>query len=277
MRLTMHRILVTVVLVISCSAGTAAQNVEQAPSPAQNQTSSAATQDEGNKPTRGFVSALVHNLTNDLKHMPTMTNAYWLVGGGAAALLVRPDDRRINRHLVGSHAADVFYTPGKYTGNTGVLLGAATAAYVIGRTKNKPRAEHIGMDEIEALALAEGIGHTVKFIVRRDRPVDLFTGEKRNGYSFPGGHATVTFAFATVLARHFGNKAAIPTYLLASYVATSRLHDNRHYASDVVFGAAMGIAIGRAVTFHGRTFWGGPTVVPTRGGFAVLFTKPRAG
>jgi hypothetical protein len=30
------------------------------------------------------------------------------------------------------------------------------------------------------------------------------------------------------------------------------LHDNRHYLSDVVFGAATGVIVGRTVTWHGR-------------------------
>jgi hypothetical protein len=43
-------------------------------------------------------------------------------------------------------------------------------------------------------------------------------------------------------------------------VAISRLHDNRHFASDVAFGAATGIIIGRSVTWHGRNFYGIPVV-----------------
>jgi membrane-associated phospholipid phosphatase len=42
----------------------------------------------------------------------------------------------------------------------------------------------------------------------------------------------------------------------------SRLHDNRHFASDVVFGAALGVVIGRTVTFHGRNFYGSPMLSP---------------
>jgi membrane-associated phospholipid phosphatase len=57
----------------------------------------------------------------------------------------------------------------------------------------------------------------------------------------------VTFAAATVLQRRLGYRAGIAAYAIASYVAASRLHDNRHYLSDVVFGAAMGIVIGRSV------------------------------
>ena len=50
-----------------------------------------------------------------------------------------------------------------------------------------------------------------------------------------------------VLTRHSGWKAAIPAYLGATYIAASRVHDNKHYLSDVTFGAAMGIAGSRTV------------------------------
>ena len=44
---------------------------------------------------------------------------------------------------------------------------------------------------------------------------------------------------------------------IASYVATSRLHDNRHYLSDVVFGAAVGSIAGRTVVHHASRLLGG--------------------
>jgi oxepin-CoA hydrolase/3-oxo-5,6-dehydrosuberyl-CoA semialdehyde dehydrogenase len=86
-------------------------------------------------------------------------------------------------------------------------------------------------------------------------------GTQSHSYSFPSGHAAITFAAATVLQQHLGYRAAIPTYAVASYVAMSRLHDNRHYASDVAFGAALGVVVGRSVTFHGRNFYGSPMLV----------------
>jgi len=72
-----------------------------------------------------------------------------------------------------------------------------------------------------------------------------------------------------VLQQHLGYKAAIPTYLIATYVAMSRLHDNVPYASDVVMGAATGIIIGRSVTWHGRNFYASPEIVPH--GVAITF------
>jgi hypothetical protein len=54
-------------------------------------------------------------------------------------------------------------------------------------------------------------------------------------------------------------QAVIPTYLVATY-GQRRGCDNRHFASDVAFGAAVGIIIGRSVTWHGRNFYGYPSV-----------------
>ena len=47
----------------------------------------------------------------------------------------------------------------------------------------------------------------------------------------------------------------MPTYTVATYVAMSRLHENVHFLSDVVFGSAVGIVSGRAVTRRGRRYW----------------------
>src|SRR5262249_34217597 len=94
-------------------------------------------------------------------------------------------------------------------------------------------------------------------------------GTRQSGYSFPSGHSATTFAAATVLQQHLGYKAGLPTYLIASYVAASRLHDNRHFASDVVFGAVTGIVVGRSVTWHGRNFYASPMLVPNGAGVLV--------
>jgi len=225
----------------------------------------AAVGEEATKPTRGFFSSLLHNFGDDFRHMPRRNSIYWLAGGGALALAVHTEDKNINAHLVGQ---DALWTPGKYLGSTQVLLPAAFAAYLVGRQTGSRRVQHLGMDEIEALLIAEGIAQGVKVAVRRQRPPEL-DGTQSHTYSFPSGHATLTFAGATVLQQHLGYRAAIPTYLVASYVAMSRLHDNRHYASDVVFGAATGVMIGRTVTWHGRNFYASPMLVPGGAGIMI--------
>ena len=122
------------------------------------------------------------------------------------------------------------------------------------------------MDLLRAQILTEAMTQTLKYTVRRERP------DGSDHYSFPSGHASVTFATATVVYRHLGYKWAVPTYLFASYVAMSRLHDNRHFVSDVVFGASVGVIAGRTVTRHGRSnYTWSPVAMP--GGMAVLVSR----
>jgi hypothetical protein len=228
----------------------------------------AAVGEEGTKPTRSFLPALGHNLLDDLKHLPRKNSLYFLAGGSALALAVHPYDDNINRRLEGSGAAETFFKPGKYIGQTPVLLAAGATAYIVGRGTHSGHLQHLGMDEIEAQLLAGAIVIGVKEAVRRDRPVRS-DGTRASGFAFPSGHAAATFAAATVLQQHLGYRWGVPTYLVASYVAMSRLHDNVHTASDVVFGATVGIITGRTVTWHGRNFYASPMLLPKGGGIIV--------
>jgi len=225
-----------------------------------------AGKEEGN-----FFKSLVVNLGDDVKHIPRMNSLYWLAAGSGLALAVHPADDSLNQHLAGDFA-DKFFAPGKVIGSFPFLLGTGITTYLVGRIGDHPRGKHLGMDLIEATLLSEGITQAIKYSVRRERPI-AEDGSQASGYAFPSGHATVTFAAATVLQQHLGWKAAVPTYLVASYVAISRLHDNRHFASDVAFGAGDGIIIGRSVTWHGRNFYGTPVVGP--GTVGMMFSvKP---
>ena len=59
--------------------------------------------------------------------------------------------------------------------------------------------------------------------------------------SFPSGHAASAFTAATVLA---GGPATPALYVLATMVAASRVYVRMHHASDVIAGAALGVALG---------------------------------
>jgi membrane-associated phospholipid phosphatase len=122
------------------------------------------------------------------------------------------------------------------------------------------------MDLIRSVAIAELITESLKYTVRRERP------DHSDTYSFPSGHSADTMAFATALEHHFGWRYAVPAYLLASYVAMSRLQLNVHYLSDVTAGAAVGIIAGRTVTRHGRENFP-VTVMAIPGGGAVMYVR----
>jgi membrane-associated phospholipid phosphatase len=103
----------------------------------------------------------------------------------------------------------------------------------------------------------------VKYAVNRERP-------DGGRHSFPSGHSSATFATADVLAQEFGWQIGAPAYAGAVYVAISRLAEKQHYLSDVVFGAAVGIASARTLDMstHGRRFT--VTAVPLPGGAALV-------
>jgi hypothetical protein len=77
-----------------------------------------------------------------------------------------------------------------------------------------------------------------------------------------------------VIERHLGWRKSVLGYTIASYVAASRLHDNRHHLSDVIFGAALGTVAGRAVV-HDKA--DERAVVPAKvpGGVVLLVTRVR--
>lgn len=67
--------------------------------------------------------------------------------------------------------------------------------------------------------------------------------------SFPSGHASSAFTAAGLLAE--GSRAWPAWYLLATFVAASRVHVKIHHASDVVGGAVIGVVLGHL----GRRAW----------------------
>lgn len=210
------------------------------------------------------IKALLRGLVGDVKHLPAKENAYLALVGGGLALGARPVDRTFNDRLRSHYVfVDTAFAPGKYFGGTPVQVGVSLGTYVFGRTFDQKKTSHLGMDLLRAQILTEALVQSIKYSTHRERP------DGSNDLSFPSGHAAITFAGATVLERHLGWKRSALAYAVATYVAASRLHDNRHYLSDVAFGAAVGTIAGRTVTQHGRDNWTFfPAAVPG-GGVAI--------
>src|SRR4029078_1388433 len=93
----------------------------------------------------------------------------------------------MNRDFSGA-GTEAFFRPGKYIGNTAVILAAGTTTYVIGRVKKNHRARHPGMDELEGQIMAGALVIGLKESVRRERPLRS-DGTRATGFSFPSVHA----------------------------------------------------------------------------------------
>lgn len=213
------------------------------------------------------IGAMVKDLGRDVLRLPSMENLSWVAGGGALALISHPADKYVQEHIGGNPTADAFFKPGAIIGLV-VPIAGSVSTYAWGRISDKPRISHIGMDLLESQALSEGLTQGLKYATQRERP------DGSGATSFPSGHASSTFAFATALERHLSWRYSVPAYIGASYVAASRLPANRHWLSDVVFGAVVGIISGRTVT--SREAHPYPiSVHPLPGGAVVTFAPSK--
>jgi membrane-associated phospholipid phosphatase len=234
------------VLMVSCAAPVAAQS---------QQLSRAAC---GDAPS---VTQLFTGTATNFTQLGSRQSLGIAAAGTIAALGThRVDSEVTHRFTMSSTSTRDPFRPGAVIGGTPLQLGAAFATYAIGRALNKPCAASLGADLVQAQLMAQILAAGIKQATRRSRP-------EGSGYSFPSGHTTVTFASATVLQRHFGWKVGIPAYGVAAYVAASRVEMNRHYLSDVAFGAALGIIAGRTVTIgRGRQLMLTPLAPPENAG-----------
>jgi membrane-associated phospholipid phosphatase len=103
---------------------------------------------------------------------------------------------------------------------------------------------HSLRDQTAILLKAELMGFAVvtplKLATNRLRP----NGE--NDESFPSGHTAQAFISATFLHREYGHLSpwySIGGYTLAGSVGAMRILNNKHYLSDVLFGAGIGILV----------------------------------
>ena len=204
----------------------------------------------------GFTQLFTGTL-KDFKGLPTATNMQLLSLGTVAAAGAFPVDAKISNSFSTTRFTETFEA-GRTIGATPIHLAASFTAYGLGRSFKNPCLASLGADLVQAQLMAEMLSQGVKFTVQRTRP----DGTAR---SFPSGHTTMSFATATVLQNHFGWKVGLPAYAIASYVAASRVQAQRHYLSDVLFGAALGTVAGRTVTFGTKQRFAISPVAPMDG------------
>ena len=194
------------------------------------------------------IGEILKDVPHDLWNFFSWDTAMVLGIGGGAALAVHPWDDNFAQEVETSVRLNDAMAPGKTVGAFGIQALFGVALYSTGSIARKGRLAQTGADILRAQLLSQAYVQTLKYTVQRERP------DKSNDVSFPSGHSASAFATATVLQRHYGWKVGVPATAVAAYVATSRVHDNKHYLSDVVFGAAMGIAAQRTVTLHSRRY-----------------------
>ena len=248
-------------LILVISAPAVAQSASNVVEP----TGRAAEPDDGTTSKPGVATQFLRDVGGDYKHFLSKETAIWLGAGGGAALAVHPADQSI-ADWVSTNSPSM--PGGSLYGSQYLQIPVAIAWWIAGSAAHSESQAGTGRDLLRAQLSVVSWTYAIKLVANRTRP---------NGdpHGFPSGHASTSFATAMVLQEHFGWKVGLPAFAAAAYTGTSRVMDNQHWASDVVFGAALGMASGRTVTIHMRNTRVTLLPAPMPGGIGVSVRAAR--
>lgn len=107
---------------------------------------------------------------------------------------------------------------------------------------------------IKGQMLNLGLVYILKTTLKKTRP-------DGTGFSFPSGHTANAFAGATILSIEYGqNHKWVPyvAYGFASGIGVMRIVNDKHYISDVLFGAGLGILSMKVAYWTHQYRWNRP-------------------
>lgn len=144
-------------------------------------------------------------------------------------------------------------------GTSALYFGLGGTSVLVGHLADDETARRVGWRMIETLAVTGLTTTGFKAAIGRSRPghgreqdeFDAFT-DAHSYWSFPSGHTSTAFAVATVLSLELGEAEPwIPyvAYPIATWVGVARVMDEKHWPTDIVAGAALGIL--SAQVWHG--------------------------
>ncbi len=205
----------------------------------------------------------------------TKRDAWIALGFAAGTVALYPADRYFARKLQTPHNQENRFlqntaTDFRFMGTPGSIY-IGLGMYLVGRVGRIDRMADLGLHGTEALFLASGTVYVLKGLVGRSRPeADIndprsfvlgrgfkSTDEYR---SFPSGHSAMGFAAAAAVTSETSKWWPNATWVIApvmyggaTMIAASRMYNNKHWASDVVMGAAIGTFSGLKVVRYSHS------------------------
>ncbi len=189
---------------------------------------------------KNFVSAPFHMTDSDL---------HWAIPLAFAGAALIASDTAIEKHVptdpsTVSHAATA--------SNAGLAAMGAVGGgmFLWGHLTHNDQERETGLLAGEAGLDAFLDTEVLGYAFGRDRP---FTGNGRGQFfqgsdSFPSQHAAISWAIASVIAHEYpGPLTQFLAYGLATGVDAARFVGQKHFASDLVVGSALGWYLGRQV------------------------------
>lgn len=112
--------------------------------------------------------------------------------------------------------------------------------------KPKNDFQHQTINIIVANAIGAAVFTTLKYTVKEERP------DQSDDLSFPSGHTAIAFTNAALLYYEYKDSNlwyASSGFLFATATGILRIANNKHYTSDVLAGAGIGLAAGLIVSY----------------------------
>lgn len=179
---------------------------------------------------------------------PITTDAknYLVIGGALTAVIFALEDQVVDpfqKEVSGKKPLGSTSKIGDIGGR-----GVPNALYIAGMLgygliDSNDQAKRNSMGMLQATLYSTLVTSALKHSVRETRP------DTSSRDSFPSGHTTAAFAFASYVGCRHSLGWGIAAYSLASFVGFSRINDNRHFLHDVTAGATIGTAYGLGVCF----------------------------
>jgi len=256
-------------------------------------------------------SASAQGTTAPVPHVPLLTWQDAVLAGGfvAGTLVLRPVDEKFAERLqIKSNQSNRFLQDVATVVRTVAEPGAViigVSMYTVGRVSKQRDMADLGLHGTEAVLVGAGAADVLKLSFGRARPYvhpptdstgfdannwQFGRGLKGGDYqSFPSGHTVAAFAAAAAVtsetSRWWPNLRLVIGPMMyggAGMVGLSRMYNNRHWASDVMMGAAIGTFAGtKVVRYHHRTnpgnkfdkwLLGGSVHAASSGGYALSWS-----
>ncbi len=257
--------------------------------------SSAPTEKTGRTSLRGNVKLNNNYLKNIITDTGYMLTSPWrwdksdwitasMVAGTTGLFFILDDELREDFKEGRSSTTDDISSVFEPFGNSAVTFPIMVGFYLYGNIWENEKIERTALLATESFLVTSLFTGAIKLMMGRTRPfdgvsADEFDGPSTGNNAFPSGHTSTAFAIATVVTNEYEHVplAAPISYSLATLTGLSRLNDQKHWASDVFFGAVLGYFTSKTILkLHsnkkGRHF----TIYPQtdyRGGGLVLSTR----
>jgi len=223
-------------------------------------TASFASAAENDSYFRDYIVSYPHTVGKAISAPLNWETSDWLKAGGVIAICgsLYLLDEEIRDFIQDNRtdSGDNILTGFKQFGEGKYMIPAMGATILAGCLTGSEKTTDTGLLCLKSFILAESVTQGLKIATQRQRP-DKENGNQFwnnssfiiNNNAFPSGHATLVWSLAPILAHQYRNMGWVPpvAYSIAALTSYSRLNDDKHWASDVFFGAVIGYVSAKLV------------------------------